>query len=105
VCLLQSLPAGACLELDDGVSIVRLWSEPPPETHRIKVWSGGRGLLVEVFSIDRKLGIAEFSLHRISDQDRVDPLFHLTTFDDLARCIQPALDMVSCQVALEAMVP
>ena len=69
------------------------------------MWSGGRGLLVEVVGIDLKLGTAEFALHRISDKERVDPLFHLTTFDDLAKCIKPAMDMVSCHVSLEAMVP
>lgn len=91
--IILALPARSSLELDGGVSI---WQRSVrPTEHHIKVWSGGRGVLVDVSNLDPKSDGPEFAIFRLDDSDKSDPLFHLLNLEDLVKCLQTALDMVS----------
>lgn len=95
--ILLALPARSSLELDEGMSTVnrRLHGLPAATEHHIKVWSGGKGVLVDVSNLDPKSDGPEFAIFRLDDSDKSDPLFHLLNLEDLVKCLQTALDMVS----------
>jgi len=95
--ILLALPAGSSLDLDEGVSTVQrqLHGLPAATEHRIRVWSGGKGILVTVSNLDPKSDGPEFAIFRLDDSDKSDPLFHLLNLEDLVKCLQAALDMVS----------